>query len=60
MSWNNSQQTGADFEERVRANQQRLGSKPKVASNFVPCRPDHEALTSLTRCAPSFCLGKDR
>ena len=31
MSWNNSWQTGVDFEERVRANQQRL------RSNFIVC-----------------------
>ena len=37
MSWNNSQQRGADFEERVRANQQRLRSNLKSQYDFIVC-----------------------
>ena len=37
MSWNNSQQTGADFEARVRANQQRLRSNLKSQYDFIVC-----------------------
>ena len=37
MSSNNSQQTGADFEERVRANQQRLRSNLKSQYDFIVC-----------------------
>ena len=37
MSWNDAQQTSADFEERVRANQQRLRSNLKSQYDFIVC-----------------------
>lgn len=37
MISNNPQQTGADFKERVRANQQRLRSNLKSQYDFIVC-----------------------
>jgi choline dehydrogenase len=37
MSSNNAQQTGADFKERVRANQRKLRSNLKSQYDFIVC-----------------------
>ena len=58
MSWNNSQQRGADFEERARANQQRLRSNLSEGMTAMkkPDKFESESYAKPTRYKPQFQL----